>query len=154
MLFCSRKIFHRLFFSLLGFFFLNIRHVFINLLVCSMEHMCSMVFKAKSWWWATQHSMQQQPTELHRTKHLKTTEQNREKTRTVYEFQNFPHHAFTIHQRLSWNKTERATCHKMLVCHKIHWIIVAVIVAKKTDLLWDLFIAFTNLLACVSELTM
>lgn len=45
-------------------------------------------------------------------------------------FRNFHHHAFSIHQRLSWNKTERATCYKMLVCHKIHWIIVAVIVAK------------------------
>lgn len=42
-----------------------------------------------------------------------------------WNFLKFPHHAISIHQRLSWYKTKRATCHKMLVCHKIHWIIVA-----------------------------
>lgn len=77
-----------------------------------------------------------------------------------WNFLKFPHHAISIHQRLSWYKTKRATCHKMLVCHKIHWIIVARHRCQKKahtlthSLIFfgDLFIAFTNLLACVSEL--
>lgn len=77
---------------------------------------------------------------------------------------NFPHHAFSIHQRLSWHKTKRVTCHKMLVCHKIHWIIVARHRHRcqkhiRTDRLSlslyrskrFIYSVSTNLLACVSE---
>lgn len=110
----------------------------------------------KGWWWAWR-THNTRGTAGDRTKHSK---RNETKEKKIEWFSEIFSPSCIFHSSggcRGKHSSERATCYKMLVCHKIHWIIVAVIVAKKSSsneliFFWDLFIAFTNLLACVSEL--